>query len=221
MKIVVSLVLWLATSAVSAQDTPVDIAKSELPKSAPCTVCTVNGSAHGDEKPVAGVRYKGKSFYFCNSKEVETFKKDPDGYLPPVLPRAAPAFSLKNLAGESVSLAGLRGKVVLVDYWATWCAPCVATMPEMQRLYEQYGSSGLTVLGVSIDEDGEKKVRPFIAKRKYTYPILLDDQSSWKSFGVKAIPALFLIDKEGQIVKQWVGKPDKKDVDAAVKALLK
>jgi peroxiredoxin len=178
------------------------------------------GSAHGEEKPVAGVRYKGKSFYFCSVKEVATFKKDPESFLPPVLPRPSPAFSLKNLAGETVKLSDLKGKIVLVDYWATWCAPCVATMPEMQKLHEKYAAKGLTVLGVSIDEEGEKKVKPFIAKRKFSYPILLDDQNIWKGYNIKAIPALFLVDRDGQIVKQWTGKPDKKEVEEAVTGLL-
>jgi peroxiredoxin/YHS domain-containing protein len=219
--VICALALWLGQAACIAQDSPVDIAKGELPKSAPCAVCAALGNAHGEEKPAAGVRYKGKSFYFCNAKEVAEFKKDPDGYLPPVLPRPGPAFALKNLAGESVDLANLKGKVVLVDFWATWCAPCVATMPEMQKLHERYAAKGLTVLGVSIDEDGEKKVRPFIDKRKFSYSILLDDRGTWKTFGVKAIPALFLIDQEGRIVKQWIGKPDKKTVESAVTDLLR
>jgi peroxiredoxin/YHS domain-containing protein len=215
------LLLVLGTASLARQDTPTDIPRGELPKTAACVVCTALGSAHGEEKPAAGVRFKGKSFYFCSAKEVATFKKEPESFLPPVLPRPAPAFSLKNLAGETVKLSDLKGKVVLVDYWATWCAPCVATMPEMQKLHEKYGAKGLTVLGVSIDEEGEKKVKPFIAKRKFSYPILLDDQNIWKGYNIKAIPALFLVDREGQIVKQWTGKPDKKDVEQAVTGLLK
>ena len=70
-----------------AQDTPLDIPKNELPKSAVCAVCEANGGAHGAERPAAGVRYKGRSFYFCSVKEVGAFKKDPNGYLPPVLPQ--------------------------------------------------------------------------------------------------------------------------------------
>jgi peroxiredoxin/YHS domain-containing protein len=219
--VIAALTLWLAQAACAAQESPADIAKGELPKSAPCAVCAAMGNAHGDEKPAAGVRYKGKSYYFCNAREVAEFKKDPDGYLPPVLPRPAPSFDVKSLVGESVGLASLRGKVVLVDFWATWCAPCVATMPEMQKLHEKYAGKGLSVLGVSIDEEGAKKVKPFIEKRKFTYPILLDDHSTWKAFGVKAIPALFLIDREGRIVKQWIGKPDKKAVESAVTDLLR
>ena len=91
----------------------------------------------------------------------------------------------------------------------------------MQKLHDKYASKGLTVLGVSIDEEGKKKVRPFIAKRKFSYSILIDDQNIWKAYNVKAIPALYLVDKDGQIVKQWTGKPDKKEVETAVSGLLK
>lgn len=225
-QIKIGLMLFSALAAFSVpalarQDTPQAIAKGDLPKSAVCTVCAAMGTGHDEEKPAAGMRYKGKNFYFCNAKEIAEFKKDPDSFLPPVLPRPAPSFSLKNLAGETTKLSELKGKVVLVDYWATWCAPCVATMPEMQKLHDKYAARGLTILGVSIDEEGEKKVRPFLAKRKFTYPILLDDQNTWKTYNIKAIPALFLVDKEGHIVKQWIGKPDKKEVEQAVTELLK
>jgi peroxiredoxin/YHS domain-containing protein len=213
--------LLLSAAAFAWQDTPEDIPKAELPKAAVCAVCSATGSTHGEERPAAGVRYKGKSLYFCSVKEVATFKKDPESFLPPVLPRPAPSFSLRSLSGEKVNLTDVKGKVVLIDYWATWCGPCVATMPEMQRLHEKYSAKGLTILGVSVDEEGEKKVKPFIARRKFTYPILLDDQSTWKAYNAKVIPALFLVDKEGRIVRQWVGKPDKKEVEQAVLDLLK
>lgn len=211
----------LGAAAFARQDSPVDIPKNELPKAAACVVCAAKGSAHGEEKPAAGVRYKGKSYYFCGVKEVAEFMKDPESFMPPLLPRPAPAFSFKNLAGESVKLADLKGKVVVVDFWATWCKPCIETMPEMQKLYDKHADKGMTVLGVSIDEEGEKKVKPFLSKRKFTYPIVLDSDSTWKAFGVHAIPAVFLIDKDGQIVKQWTGKPDKKEVESAILALTK
>src|SRR4051812_2214381 len=88
--------LFLLGIPAFAQDTPRDIPKNELPNSAVCTVCTANGNAHGPEKPAAGVRYKGNTFYFCNAKEVATFKNDPDSFLPPVLPRPVPKFTARN-----------------------------------------------------------------------------------------------------------------------------
>jgi thiol-disulfide isomerase/thioredoxin len=204
-----------------AQDSPIDIAKKDLPKSAHCIVCESGGSSHGEEKPAAGVRYKGKEYFFCAAKELAEFKKDPEGFMPPVLPRPAPGVSFKSLSGETVKLADLKGKPLLVDFWATWCKPCIETMPDVQKLHEKYADKGLTALGVSIDEEGAKKVNPFLSKRKFTYRILLDGNMAWKAFGIRAIPALLLIDKDGNIVKQWTGRPDMKDLDQAVSALMK
>ena len=224
MKRVTFLLLFLILGvAAFAQDTPQDIPKSELPRSAICAVCDANGSSHGPETPAAGVRFKGKSFYFCNTKEVVTFKRDPESYLPPVLPRRVPKFTVKNIDETAFDADAFKGKVTLVDFWATWCVPCVASMPDMQKLYDKYKESGFTVAGVSIDEEGAKKVKPFLAKRKFTYPMLLDtdkDAPTWKAFGVHVIPAVFLVDRDGQIVQQWTGKPDKKEIEKAVSALL-
>ncbi len=172
------------------------------------------------KKPAAGVRYKGKTYYFCNKSEVGAFLKDPEGFLPPVLPRPTPATALKTMTGAPATLAALKGKVVLVDFWATWCAPCVQAMPDLQKLHDKYGGRGFSVVGVSIDENGARAVEPFLAKRKFTYPILLDQDGSWEKWGVKAIPAMFLVDKNGQIVRQWTGKADKKEVEKAVAELL-
>src|SRR5689334_6803956 len=98
------------------QDSPVEIPKKELPKAAICAVCEANGEGHKEEKPAAGLRFKGRSYYFCSAKEVAEFKKDPDAFLPPILPRPAPALELATLDGLKASLADYKGKVVLVDW---------------------------------------------------------------------------------------------------------
>jgi peroxiredoxin len=176
---------------------------------------------HGDEKPAAGVRFLGKSYFFCNTKEVAEFKKDPEAFMPPVLPRVAPKLTASNLSGGAVSLEDYKGKVVLLDFWATWCAPCIKSMPAVEKLYASRKDKGFVALGVSIDED-QKKVAPFLKKHAFTYSILLDDAKAptWAAYKVKAIPAIYLIDREGQIVAQWKGEPKMKDVEAAVDAAL-
>ncbi len=154
-----TLTLITATIAlVGAQNTPQDIPKKELPKAAVCVVCSTGGEGHGEEKAAAGVRYKGKAYYFCNAKEVAEFRKDPDAFVPAVLPRAASSLKATTLGGQSVSLEDYKGKVVLLDFWATWCAPCVKEMPALDKLYKKHAARGLTVLGVSIDEDPKKAV---------------------------------------------------------------
>lgn len=201
------------------QDTPVEIPKQELPKTAVCLVCSGNGEEHGEEKPAGGVRYKGKEYYFCNSAEILAFKKDPEAYLPPVLPRPAPKLSATTLDGKTISLEDYKGKVVLLDFWATWCEPCVKAMPHLDKLQKQYGEKSFTVLGVSIDED-TKKVGPFAEKKKLSYPLVLDsaEAPTWHAYRVTAIPALFLIDRNGQIIAQWRGSPKDEEIAAAVKA---
>lgn len=202
-----------------AQDKPT-LVTGKLPAKAVCVVCSANGEAHGEERAAAGVTYKGKSYFFCNKEEVAAFTKDPESFLPPLLPRPAPQAPLTTLAGAPATLSSMKGKVVLVDFWATWCKPCVATMPELQKLHEKYSAKGLSVVGVSIDEGGARDVQPFLAKRRFTYTMLLDPSGAWEKWGVRAVPALFLLDKDGQIVRQWTGKPDQKEVEKAVAALV-
>lgn len=216
-----TILLSVITACAFGQDTPTDISKSDLPAKAVCLICSGNGEGHGEEKPAGGLLYKGKAYYFCNSKEIAEFKKDPEGFVPPVLPRPAPKLSAKTLDGKTITLEDYKGKVVLVDFWATWCKPCIEAMPEIDKLHKELGSKGFVVLGVSIDED-TKKVGPFAEKRKFSYPLVVDNKEtpSWAEFKVKGIPAMFLIDKKGQIVAQWKAKVDHKELKAAVEKAL-
>ena len=108
-----------------------------------------------------------------------------------------------------------------MDFWATWCVPCVKAMPDMQKLQEKYAASGFTVVGISIDDEGAKKVVPFLAKSrvKFTYPILLAKGSVWQQWGVKSVPAVMLV-KDGQIVRHWSGKIDMKEVETTLRGIL-
>ena len=114
----------------------------------------------------------------------------------------------------------MRGHVVLLDFWATWCKPCVKSMPELDAIYRDYQKLGLVVLGVSVDQgdDREKKVKKFLAKKPVGYPIAIDaaESSSWEAFNVGALPTLYLIDREGRIVERWIGLVDMAAVRAAV-----
>lgn len=201
------------------QDPPVDIPKRELPKKAPCVVCNSMGEQHGDEKPVAGVKYKGTSYFFCNSGEIKTFKSDPEGYMPPVLPRAMPALELKDRAGTIWNKESFKGKVILVDFMASWCKPCHEIKPWLDKLRTELNPKGLEVLSVSID-DRKADFDKYVAKTKFDNPVMLDDKQTWAAWKVKAIPAMFLV-KDGQIVRQWTGKPKKDELESAVRAALK
>ena len=213
----------LAALLFSPQDTPQEINKKDLPAKALCTACETKGNHMGLEHPAAGVRFQGKEYFFCKKEEVAEFKADPAAFLPPVLPRPLPDLSLHKFGGEAIPLKTMKGKIVLLDYWATWCKPCIETMPAIQRLHDKYADKGVVAMGVSIDEGSDKKPAAFVAKRKFTYAMAWDggDNPVWKSLKVIAVPALFLVNRDGLIVKQWVGKPLEKDVEDAVIALLK
>jgi len=119
--------------------------------------------------------------------------------------RLSPVFTLSDLKGTNWSLQDLRGKVVLVNFWATWCPPCRKEMPDMQALYERFGPRGLVILAIS-DEDAEK-VAPFLAERKYTYPVLLDPGRKVNQlFAVEGIPKSFLYGRDGKLVAQAIDR---------------
>jgi len=112
-------------------------------------------------------------------------------------------FTLTDLEGKSWSLQALHGKVVLVNFWATWCPPCRKEMPDLDKLYQEFKDQGLLILAIS-DED-ISKVQPFVAERHYTYPILLDPESNvHKLFVVEGIPKSFVYDREGKLVAEAI-----------------
>jgi peroxiredoxin len=111
-------------------------------------------------------------------------------------------FTLKDLVGKTWTLKQLHGKVVLVNFWATWCPPCRKEMPDLETLYERFKDQGLVILSIS-DEEADK-VKPFIAERKIQYPILLDGGKVHKLFEVEGIPKSFVYDREGKLVAESI-----------------
>jgi len=182
-------------------------AVSAAPSKAVCVVCQVKEGAREEEAVKATRTHDGVEYYFCSEKCAKAFDADPVAYVPRDLPWPAPAIALVDLTGRKVTSDSLRGRVTLIDFWATWCAPCVKTMPELQALHTQYASRGFGVLGVSIDEGGPSKVKKFVGSKKITYPIAIDDgpKPAWEAYHVKAVPAAFLVDREGRVVAQWTG----------------
>jgi peroxiredoxin len=134
-------------------------------------------------------------------------------------PAMAPDFSVVDLEGKPFRLSALRGRVVLVNVWATWCAPCREEMPSMQRLYEQLAGPDFELLAVSEDDGGLEVVRKFVDDLGVTFPILYDPERQVGSrYGVWGYPETFVIDRTGRIVERVIG-PRSWDTPAQVAAL--
>lgn len=212
-------VVLVATVVTGAALAPVPRPAYAAPKKAPCAVCSVREGS-GPEAVKATATYEGKEYYFCTEKCRAEFLKDPQAFLKANTPRPAPAFRLKDLSGRTVSLADYKGRVVLLDFWATFCGPCMKAMPRLQKLHEEYGPKGFSVVGIATDEEGAKLVAPAVAKLKVKYPILLTEPSTWKNYEVETLPALFLIDRNGQIVQRFGGNTEHKQISEAVRKLV-
>ena len=134
---------------------------------------------------------------------------------------AAPDFNLPVLGGGEISLSDLKGKVVVVNFWATWCPPCLVEMPVLNDLYGTYKDQGVEVLGLSLDEEGLSITQPFVEKLNVTYPILESDRNTYQAYGnVLTIPHTFVIDREGTVTKRFVNNQTKDGFEAAIKAAL-
>jgi peroxiredoxin len=123
---------------------------------------------------------------------------------------SAPDFVLKDLTGKAVRLSDYLGKIVLLEFWATWCPPCKAAVPELVSLQSKYDEIGFVVLGVSIDEGGNRgeKLTEFAEEYKINYLILLGDDEVSRTYSVRSIPTSFLIDRSGRIVEVYMGYID-------------
>jgi cytochrome c biogenesis protein CcmG/thiol:disulfide interchange protein DsbE len=135
--------------------------------------------------------------------------------------KPAPDFTLKDAQGADVKLSDYRGKVVLLNFWATWCGPCKVEMPWFMKFEKQYRDQGFSVLGVSMDDDGWKSVRPYITAQKINYRVVVGDEPLTKLYGgVEALPTTFLIDRDGRIVYTHTGLVGKDDYEKEIVELL-
>ncbi|MBF0557866.1 MAG: redoxin domain-containing protein [Nitrospirae bacterium] len=121
----------------------------------------------------------------------------------------APDFTLTDLHGSKVSLSGLRGNVVIMNFWATWCGPCKAEMPSLHNLYTEYKSKGLAVVAISIDAT-EKPVISFIEQKKLAFPVLIDKNKEvyFDSYAGMGLPETFIIDRKGIVIEKIMGEQE-------------
>ena len=156
---------------------------------------------------------------------------EPPPFKNPLENKQAPAFTLKDTNGKKVSLADYKGKAVVVDFWATWCAPCKIEIPWLEKLHDQYASQGLVVLGISEDDldlddkaallKEKREIAESAAKLGIHYPVLIDDAKVAEPYGgVDALPTTFYVDRSGKVVAATIGLVDRDEIEANIKKAL-
>jgi len=149
----------------------------------------------------------------------------------PLANKQAPAFTLRDTTGKKVSLSDYKGKAVVVDFWATWCAPCKIEIPWLEKLRDQYASQGLEVLGISEDDldlddqkallKEKKDITDSATKLGINYPVLFDDKKVAEPYGgVDALPTTFYVDRNGKVVAATIGLVDRDEIEANIKKAL-
>lgn len=132
----------------------------------------------------------------------------------------APDFTLEGLDGQSVRLADLRGKTVIIDFWATWCPPCEFQVPELNAFHAAHAAEGdVAVLGISVDVEGPEVVGRWASEKKVGYPVLLEGEDLARRYGAMGFPTLYIIAPDGTIDSQHVGLIEVGDLEAALSKL--
>jgi cytochrome c biogenesis protein CcmG/thiol:disulfide interchange protein DsbE len=135
--------------------------------------------------------------------------------------QAAADFALRDASGKTAKLRDYRGKVVLLDFWATWCTGCKQEIPWFSEFQQKYGAKGFAMLGVSLDAGGWKVLKPFLADHNVPYRMLLGDQRIAQRYGIQNMPDTFLIDRNGRVAAAYqAGLVDKDDVEANIRTVL-
>lgn len=142
-----------------------------------------------------------------------------EGFLPG---KSAPAFTLTDLDGKPVSLADYKGKVVVVDFWATWCGPCNMEIPHLIELQKEFEPQGATILALSVDEDPPATVKQFVTEKGMNYPVVMADQDTQGKYGVTGYPTAYVIDKTGVIRNVFQGYTEQTTTQmaSAIRSLL-
>jgi peroxiredoxin len=170
----------------------------------------------------ASVILVGLAWIFFTNLPEKHLEVVPDGKIV-----TAPLFSLPTLNGEKIRLADFRGKVVILDFWATWCPPCQEGIPHLNELYREYRNKGLAVIGVSLDRVGPEEVQRFLDRKGVEYINVMGSEEVFQAYSrlpgfgkIQGIPTAFLIDREGRVHKKFVGLTGKRIFETAIKSIL-
>jgi cytochrome c biogenesis protein CcmG/thiol:disulfide interchange protein DsbE len=134
--------------------------------------------------------------------------------------KPAPEIKLEDSLGKTATLAEYRGQVVVLDFWATWCHGCKQEIPWFVEFHQKYASKGLAVVGVSLDDDGWKVVKPFIETAKVPYRIVLGNNATAALYGISSMPDTFLIDRQGRLTATYTGMVDRDNIEKNIQAIL-
>ncbi len=157
---------------------------------------------------------------FCSLTSVAS-TQGANGVLKPIKEReAAPELGLEDSVGKQSNLRDYRGKVVILDFWATWCHGCKEEIPWFAEFERKYTDEGLSVIGVSLDDEGWKVVKPFIKSASVPYRIVLGNNATAKAYAIGSMPDTFLIDGQGRIAATYVGMVDRDALEKNIQTLL-
>jgi len=136
--------------------------------------------------------------------------------------QAAPNFRVVSTSGQSISQENYRGHVLVLVFFASWCQPCRLSIPHLVEMNRKYGKQGLQILGLSVDEDGERGVKAFADEFRVNYPLALAGELTTADFGIRAVPVMYLIDKKSRVVEVYRGYSDEmaRSIEQSIKRLL-
>ncbi len=184
----------------------------------------INGCGKKEDtpKPIKNLKSDTKSISKTNPKTTKIVKKVAKEVKKEYKSIGlAPDFELTALDGSTIKLSSLKGKVVLLDFWATWCPPCRKMIPELKKVYSKYKNKGVEIIGISMDEGSLSTIKSFVDNTGINYPIVRGDHALSKAYGyINAIPTSFIIDKAGVIRNKHTGFQSAQDMETIINDLL-
>jgi thiol-disulfide isomerase/thioredoxin len=165
-----------------------------------------------------------KFIAFCGAARSVRVSQDAAGVAAPSASqlKPLPPLNLQDFDGKTVPADSLKGSIVVLDFWATWCKPCLAEIPALNHLQEKYGNRGVKVIGVTMASGEAKEVMPFVGKTKMRYTVLMGDDDQAYDFNVMAFPTTYLITKDMKVFRRYLGSGPAKaaEMEADIQALL-